>query len=523
MKTRTRAATLRALAATTAIGLAVGIGAAGTPASATQPSDDYDRDAVLEVTNDGNPATLDPHQEPTQGSTPYWTPLYDTLTDIAVSGEVRPRLAESWEFSEDGLNLVFTIRDGVSFHDGTALDAAAVVASLERARTMETSTQKALYSNVTGIEATGDLEVTLTLSSYDAALPWSLGTAAGAIVNPAAIEAGADLGTTSDGTGAYVVAAFEPNVKVEYVRADDEPWDPATGLLAGFIITLVNDYQVALNGLQGGQYDMIRINGQGAGIEQAVSAGFVQTQLPSMQTLAFWLNNQDPAFQDVRVRQAFQYAIDREGIANAVFDGGSECAATSQAVPFQGDGLFVEGYDPYPYDPEKAAALLEEAGAVGTEIVINDIGATNTSNLMQAAQPMLEAVGFEVELVNGTAAEVAPGFQAGDIQVAVIPNAKQAHPSIFLQRYFLSGGAYHLAEGEDQPILDELASIDTPAATDEEITAANGNIARILAEDIATLVVACDIVWSVVHEDNVANIDPKTLLLNMRVVGVLDD
>src|SRR5262245_14501376 len=103
---------------------------------------DLDLNATLDVTTDGPPTLLDPHQEPTQGVTPYWTPLYDSLTDINIAGEVRPRLATSWEYSDDGLSLVLELRDDVKFHDGTPLDAAAVKASLDRARTLEKSTMK---------------------------------------------------------------------------------------------------------------------------------------------------------------------------------------------------------------------------------------------------------------------------------------------------------------------------------------------------------------------------------------------
>ncbi|MFV0307478.1 MAG: hypothetical protein ACK5OX_07025, partial [Desertimonas sp.] len=104
-------ATLAALA--TAIAAVSGVSGAAAPAT-TPPDEEevvYDLDAVIDVTNDGAVQNIDPHQEPTQGNTAYWTPLYDTLTDITVSGEVRPRLAESWEYSEDGLSLVFHLRD----------------------------------------------------------------------------------------------------------------------------------------------------------------------------------------------------------------------------------------------------------------------------------------------------------------------------------------------------------------------------------------------------------------------------
>ena len=366
--------------------------------------------------------------------------------------------------------------------------------------------------------------MTLTLSPFDRSLPWVLGTAAGAVVNPHAIAAGTDLTTTSDGTGPYVVTDFQPNVLVSYERAEDENWDPRAGMLAGFTIDFLTDYQVALNGLQAGQFDMIRLNGLGSAVEQATATGdLVRTELPSLQTLAFWLNNQDPIYADPRVRQAFQYALDREGIANAVFDGGSECAASSQVAPFEGDPMYIEGYDPYPYDPEMAQQLLEEADAVGTQLTITDIGATNTTNLMQAAQPMLEAAGFEVELVIGTAAETAPGFQQFQIQTAVIPNAKQAHPNIFLNRYWVtmvpttSPKARTRRSRRCSPASPTRRSVTrTPWRLSGHLRAPRRGHRR-----RSSSLAASSGRWSTARTSTVSI--PRTFFLNMRAVGVLKD
>jgi peptide/nickel transport system substrate-binding protein len=481
---------------------------------------DLDLDATLNVTTDGPPTLLDPHQEPTQGVTPYWTPLYDTLTDINIAGEVNPRLATSWEYSDDGLSLVFQLRDDATFHDGTPVDAAAVKASLDRARTLEKSTMKNLLTSVADVQASGPNEVSLTLSTFDRSLPSVLGTAAGAVINPKAVAAGTDLTATSDGSGPYVVTEFVPNEKVTYARAEDENWDPTAGKLGGFTLSVLTDYQVALNGLQAGQYDLIRLNGLGAQITQATDSGdFTAARLGPLQTLSFWLNVTDPALKDERVRQAFAYALDRDAIVQAVFDQGSECQAQSQMYPFPGDDLYVEDYDPYHYDPAKAKQLLEEADAVGTSVLITDIGATNTGNLMQAAQPMLEAAGFKVELARGAGAAVATGFQQNQFQIAVIPNSRQPSADITLNRYWLTTGPYHLAQGIDQEIVASMDKLDDPKLSDDEVHAGYEDIAKQLAA-LAALVPACTPTWSLLGDNNIVNVDPRTVLLNMRVVGV---
>jgi peptide/nickel transport system substrate-binding protein len=481
---------------------------------------DLDLNANINVTTDGPPTLLDPHQEPTQGVTPFWTPLYDTLTDINIAGEVNPRIATSWEYSTDGTKLTFELRDDAKFHDGTPVDATAVKASIDRARTLEKSTMKNLLTSVTDVTVNSPTEVVLTLSAFDRSLPSVLGTAAGAIINPKAITAGTDLTATSDGSGPYVVKQFVPNEQVVYERAKDTNWDTKAGKLAGFTLSVLTDYQVALNGLQAGQYDLIRLNGLGAQIQQAEQNGdFTATRLGPLQTLSFWLNVTDPSLKDQKVRQAFAYALDRDAIVQAVFDKGSECQAQSQMYPMPGDDLYVKDYDPYHYDPAKAKQLLEEAGAVGTELLITDIGATNTGNLMQAAQPMLEAAGFKVTLARGTGAAVAPGFQQNQYQIAVIPNSRQPSADITLNRYWLTTGPYHLAQGLDQGVVSSMDELDDPTLSDDDVKAGYEDIAKQLA-DLAALVPACTPTWSLLGDSNIVNVDPRTVLLNMRVVGV---
>ena len=495
------------------------------PAStvAVNPADaGLDLNATLRVTIDGSPEKLDPHAEPTQGSTPYWTPIYDTLTDVTVIGQLKPRIATKWAFSADGLSLVLDIRSGVKFHDGTAVDAAVVAANLNRARTGSTSSAgvKGTLAAVTGASATGPMQVTLALSRYDASLPSVLGTAAGAIINLKQVDAGFNFTTGSAGTGAYVVEQFVPLVSVSYKRATDANWDPAAGKLAGMKIDYLTDFKVALNGLQSGQYDMVRVNGLGAQVDSVVkSGGFQAVDVNPNQTLSLWLNNQDPVFKDVRVRQAFAYAIDRDAIAKAVFDNGTECKAASQMYPFPGDALYVEGYDPYHYDPAKARLLLAQAKAEFSKITIIDIGSTSSINLAQAVQPMLQSAGFDVTLQRGTGAVVAVAFQRGEVQVAVIPNAQQAHGTITLSRYWLTAGPYHLAKGEDGSILSSLATLSNPTLSDDKVAQTYQDIAKQLA-GFSTLVPACAIRWTFVAKKNIINVDPRTVLTNMRVVAV---
>ena len=462
------------------------------------------------------------HAEPTQGSTPYWTSIYDTLTDATVIGTLKPRIATKWTFSSDGLSLVLDIRTGVKFHDGTPVDGAAVAASLNRARSGPTSSAgvKGLLASVAAVNATGPNQVTLTLSKYDATLPYALGTASGAVVNTKQVDAGFAFTNGSAGTGGYVVTEFVPLVSVTYKRATDANWDPTVGKLAGFKVTYLTDFKTALNGLQAGQYDMARVNGLGTQVDQVVkSGGFQAIDVNPNQTLSFWLNNSDPVFKDARARQAFAYAIDREAIAKAVFDNGTECAAASQMYPFPGDPLYIEGFDPYKYDPQKARVLLAQAGSGFSKIVLTDTGATNTMNLAQAVQPMLQAAGFDVSIVHGAGAVTAVAFQKNELQAAVIPNAQQVAGSATLSRYWLSTGPYHLMKNDDGPVLANLALLSNPSLPDDKVAGIYQDIAKQIAAS-ATLIPACAVHWTFVAKKNIMNIDKRVVLPNFRAMAI---
>ncbi len=481
---------------------------------------EYDLDATLVVTTDGRPQQLDPHLEPNTGNRGYTTAIYDTLTDTKDRSEVRPMLATEWETSDDGLTVTLQLRDDVTFHDGTPLDAEAVKASLDRAMTVEGSTQVNDLSAIESVEATAPYEVTITLSAPDPKLLTVLGGPAGMILNPTAIAAGNDFSANPDGSGAYVVVEHVPEESVTFERAEGEYWDPRGAKLAGYTMSFVGDFQVAINAVRSGEYDASWIIGSNSQIQGALGddnlqvVDFIPTSI-----IGLYLVNAAEPLSDQRVRQAIAYSVDREGITNAIFDGGADCAPTSQNYPVPGDPLYVEGFDPYPYDPEQATALIEEAGAGGQTVEMYDIGTTASRDLGQALQPMLQAIGLDAQLVSGSTATVAE-LQARTIQSIVLTSVAMPHPLMSLTRYWLPGGAYHMAEGEDAELQTLMADATDPAASDDEVAATYQAMAEEMA-DLALIMPVCAPVQHVLARSDIVGLDEAELArLNMRYVGV---
>ena len=481
---------------------------------------EYDLDATLVVTTDGRPQQLDPHLEPNTGNRGYTTAIYDTLTDTKDRSEVRPMLATEWETSDDGLTVTLQLRDDVTFHDGTPLDAEAVKASLDRAMTVEGSTQVNDMSAIESVEATG------AVRGDDHP------ERAGPEAADRARRSGRDDPQPDRHRGRQRLLG-QPRRLRRLRRGRARPRGERH-LRAGRRRVLGSTWRQARR-----VHDVVRRRlpgrhqrrsfrrvrrlvdhrqqqpdpGRRWGDDLQV-VDFIPTSI-----IGLYLVNAAEPLSDQRVRQAIAYSVDREGITNAIFDGGADCAPTSQNYPVPGDPLYVEGFDPYPYDPEQATALIEEAGAGGQTIEMYDIGTTASRDLGQALQPMLQAIGLDAQLVSGSTATVAE-LQARTIQSIVLTSVAMPHPLMSLTRYWLPGGAYHMAEGEDAELQTLMADAVDPAASEDEVAATYEAMAEEMA-DLALIMPVCAPVQHVLARSDIVGIDEAELSrLNMRYVGV---
>lgn len=231
-----------------------------TPSSeapTTDPAVSFDPNGEAIFTVQGTPDTLDPFAS--ANLVHIWNrsiPLYDRLTQILPGPVVAPMVATEWEFSEDGLTLTFTLRDDVTFHDGTKLDAAAVKTSLDYARDKDNdkSLVQIHLDSIDSVEAPDATTLVLTLNRPFSELPAILSTPAGAIVNPVAI--GTDLSATANGSGPFVLDDVVLGDRVSYVRADNY-WDPTAQRLARLEFIGMPDDTAKVNALQSGQVDGI--------------------------------------------------------------------------------------------------------------------------------------------------------------------------------------------------------------------------------------------------------------------------
>ncbi|HOM12183.1 MAG TPA: ABC transporter substrate-binding protein [Rubrivivax sp.] len=282
--------------------------------------------------------------------------ILEGLTKINVDGTVTPLLAESWEVSPDGKSYTFKLKKGIKFQDGEPFDAAAVKFSFERARA-EGSTnkaKKAVFDNLSSIATPDAHTVILVLNNPDGTIPFRMGENTAVILSP---KSAASTATQPIGTGPYTFDSWQKGSAITLAK-----WPGYRNAAAIKInkatFRFINDPAAQTAALLAGDIDgMPRFN-QNPAQFQADKRFTVQIGDTAGKGILA-INNKRKPLDDVRVRRALMHAIDRKAFIDGALDGlgkpiGSHFAPT--------DAGYVDLTKVYPYDPEKAKALLKEAG-----------------------------------------------------------------------------------------------------------------------------------------------------------------
>jgi peptide/nickel transport system substrate-binding protein len=376
--------------------------AAGT----TPGSVPTDPDGVMRFGHYYEPSRFDPHRAANAADGLALFMTYDRLVHLDAESNPVPGLAESWEYSTDGMALTFKVRQGVTFHDGTPFDAAAVKANLERAKTLEGSVVAADLAPIESVDVVDPATVQLNLTAPNAALLGILSDRAGAMISPAAFDK-PDLDQAPVGAGMYTVSDYRPGDRIVFTRAEGY-WDPAAQGAAEIDYILMGDSSTRLNGLRTGELDAAVL--EPGDVEGAESNGLAITQRSTVQYQQMYMNRTVAPFDDVNVRKALNFAFDRQGIVDAVDFGYGE--PNSQIFP-EGYWAFNEdiGTDFYTYDPEKARELLaESAYPDGFEFDMLLPTPGTSPQIAEILQASFAELGITMNIIETPAQEVADRF-----------------------------------------------------------------------------------------------------------------
>lgn len=342
----------------------------------------------------GEPDQLDPHSTTAYFSFQVLENVFDTLVQPDQNLEMVPALAESWTTSEDQLTWTFTLREGVTWHDGSPFTADDVVYSFNRIIDEELANSWR-FSAVESVEATDESTVTITVSSPSPNLLANIGGFKGvAIVQQENVESG-EIGTAPVGTGPFRVERYATGDSIELV-ANEDYWDGAPAV-AGVTFEFIPEPTTAVAALQAGEIHWT----DNLPPQQVASLGSDDSlELGQVGSNDYWylaLNQDREPYDDVDVRRAISYAIDREAITEATMYGNATVNQT--AIPES--SRYYTPYDRYSHDVEEARSLLEGAGVAEGDLTLDLMVASDYPETVQAAQiieSQLSEVGIAVEI-----------------------------------------------------------------------------------------------------------------------------
>jgi peptide/nickel transport system substrate-binding protein len=340
--------------------------------------------------------------------------LCDKLFDINEKLQVVPQLATGYEWS-DSKTLIIQLRNGVLFHDGTKMDAAAVKYSLERHMNMPGSGRRGEIAGMEKVEIVDPMTLRITLKSPNAPFIAQLTDRAGMIVSPKAAEAaGKDFGLHPVCAGPFKFTERVPQDRIVIDRFA-EYWNAPAIKLSRITYRPIPDSSVRLANLQAGALDMVeRI----APTDVAAIRADPKLKLSVHDALGYQSINfnvahgpraQTPIGQDARVRQAFELAIDREALVQVVYSG--MFTPSRQAVP-PDSPFFAPDVKPPARDVARAKALLQQAGVkLPVPVTLTVTNAPDQRQSGEVIQAMAGEAGFDVKLQS---VEFTAGLDAAD-------------------------------------------------------------------------------------------------------------
>jgi len=302
-----------------------------------------------------------PHMDPTSAAagaidSVLYTNVFEGLTRFMGDGSVVPGLAESWEISDDGLTYTFKLQSGVTFHDGTTMDAEDVKFSLDRIGADDSANaQKALFEAISEVNVIDPMTVEIKLSEPNGNMIFNLAWGDAVIVAPESIE---NIKQMPIGTGAFKFANWAQGDKVELTR-NDAYWGDAPSL-ASATFKFISDPTAAFASVMAEDVDVFVSFPAPENLPQFEADPRFQVLYGSTEgETILSTNNKMPPFDNVKVREALAHAIDRQAIIDGAMFGMGTPIGTHFAPH---NPAYVDLTAQSNYDPEKSRALLAEAG-----------------------------------------------------------------------------------------------------------------------------------------------------------------
>ncbi len=448
------------------------------------------RGGVLRVSASANPSSLDPATGGSGLDHSFLWPIYDTLVEWDYKTlQPIPGMAQ-WKYP-DPRTLVLTIHPGIVFHDGTACDAEAVKFNLDRSRGDQRSNIKADISSIASVEVTGPLEVTVKLAYPDSALPAILSDRAGMMASPTAI---AKLGNEHDrkgvGAGPWKLVSWADNQGISVVR-HEKYWREDRGFVDGIEFAIMPERATGLRSVVAGQNDLAyqlppRLTPL---IDRAKDLELVTG--PTLYCRQLYFNLSRGPLTDVRVRQAMNFAIDREAYVKVAQSGFGEPAHMN--LPSSHWAYDAEVAKLYPHDPAKARALLAEAGFKdGFELTAGGYIDPDNVRRGEILMDQLGKVGIRLKFTNGTVPEISAQYFAQEKKFDTLLAAwtGRPDPAMSYGLMYAKDAYFNAGRVEVSPELTELLAKSRESEDLEVRKGVLSRVQRIVMEQALVLPIA---------------------------------
>jgi peptide/nickel transport system substrate-binding protein len=365
----------------------------------TTQTGDVKKGGRFSMARNEEPLSLDPIVPSDNGSIWVIYQMFDQLTTVNEdSSGIAPSIAESWEISPDGTVYTFAIRQGVMFHDGSPMTIEDVVFSLQRVFDPKGSGYSFLFGTVEGVAAVDDTNVQITLKEPFTPLLDNLNVFPASIVPKAAVEADAEAFAQNPvGTGPFKLQQFAKGRHVHLVKHDDY-WKPDRPHVDEVFIPYVTDDNTRILRVQGGEVDAA-VAIPYAQIDQLDAQDDIDVQIEELFRFdGMWLNHAEAPLDDVKVRQALNYATDKEAMLKSIFFEKVEIA--NHMMPKM--KYWRDDVPAYEYDPERAKSLIAESKAADgfTLPIVIPTGDVIIQQIAQIVKESYAGIGVNVEITN---------------------------------------------------------------------------------------------------------------------------